>query len=112
MTYRIIFDDQYVRTIPSCIIEARKTNGLANAIGTVMESYIQSQIALIVPGVLPYKIETINGNLAGVFSLQTTASGLATVLFSIIRPAFVADQSNITAEINTFIQSNNWVYDE
>jgi hypothetical protein len=110
MTYRTIWDDQYLRTIPSCIIEVRQTNGLANATGDVMETYIQSQISLLVPGTLKYKLETMNGNLAGVFALQVVGD-VVTVIFSVIRPAFQSDLSNITAEINTFIQSNEWVYD-
>ena len=111
MMYRVIYDDQYFRTIPACMIDARVGTPLANATGAMMEEFIQPKVALIVPGVLPYKLESPNGNLAGVFALQTSSTG-AVLLFSIIRPAFVEDQVNISQEIVNFIQGQDWVYDK
>ena len=111
MIYRIIFDDQWFRTIPSCIIDNRVALGLGNARGSVIDKYIQSHL-LIGPGALTYKIETLNGNLAGVFVLQVHPMDGATILFSVIRPSFSAQNSEIMAEISTFILSNDWVYDK
>ena len=110
MTYRVIYDDQWFRTIPSVMIDARAGTPLANATGAVMETYIQAQLALIIPGVLTYKIETNSGNLAGVFALNVVGN-VATLLFSILRPAFIGDSDNITMEISTFIQGNYFLYD-
>jgi len=111
MTYRIIFDDQYFRTLPSCIIDNRVKLGLGNAIGSAIQAYIDSQVALVVPGVLPYKIETVNGNLTGVFALFVHPTDGATILFQVIRPGFQEDLTNIQAEISSFIQGNDWQYD-
>lgn len=110
MIYRVVYDDQFFRTIPACMIDSRVGAPLANATGAQMETYIQPMVEQIVPGVLPYKIETINGNLVGVFALEVGQGGYS-VIFSIIRSGFQADIVNVNAEIGSFVASNNWVYD-
>lgn len=106
MTNRIIFDDQWYRTIPACMIDARVGTPYANAIGSVIQGYIDHNLTLAT-GNLTYKIETMNGGLVGVFVLGRDG----TFLFSVIRPAFQQFSEEIEQEISTFIQGNNWVYD-
>jgi hypothetical protein len=112
MSYRIIYDGQYFRTWPSCIIDNRIALGLGNATGAQMEAYIQPQLAMVnPPTTLPYKLETINGNLAGIFLLNIHPSDGATVLYQVIRPAFQSDLANVNAAISTFILNNDWQFD-
>lgn len=106
MIYRIIFDDQWFRIIPSCMIDARVGTPLAGATGVVMQKIIDEKLVLV-PGNLPYKIENNNGVLVGVFVMKPDG----TLIFSIIRPAFQQFEEDITQEISTFIGGNNWVYD-
>lgn len=106
MIYRVIFDDQWFRTIPSCMIDARVGTPLAGATGFVIQGYIEKNLALV-PGNLTYKIETNNGVLVGVFVMKPDS----TLVFSVIRSAFQQFGADITQEISNFIQGNNWVYD-
>lgn len=96
----IIFDSEY--TIPS----------ISNKGGFVMKTYVDAEVDKIVDltNVIPYKIETDMGNLAGFFSLQTVGTK-ATLLQFQLRPAFQNFNADISQIIGNFILSNNWIVD-
>ncbi len=110
MTIRIIYDIEYSRTIPAVLIDSRKGTPLANQIGSVIKSATDAEVAKVVPGVIPYKLETMQGNLVGYIALQV-ASGAASVYLKGLRPAFQPFDADISSQINTFIISNIWVND-
>lgn len=108
MIYRVIFDDQWFRTIPACLIDSRVGTPIANQIGNVMQAYIEAKLAQIPPGGLTYKIETMNGVLVAVFVISNTGI----FVFSVVRPAFQQFGEIIEQEISSFITGNDWVYDK
>lgn len=112
MTYRFIIDDQPFRTIPAVIIDSRAGTPLANQIGAVIKSYTDSQVALVTDSVIPYKIETGAGSLAGYFTLQVILGNqIAQLQQFVLRPAFKQFLSGISVQIDTFITTNNWKSD-
>lgn len=111
MTFDLIFEQDYTRIIPAVINDSWSIIPQTKMqFGSVIKSYSDSQLALIVPGVLPYRIESNEGNLAGYMALQVN-NNVATVLLFQLRPGFVALTNQISQNIGTFIQSNLWLND-
>lgn len=82
---------------------------ISNQLGVVVKSYADTQInATGSNSVLPYKIITELGNIAGYFTLQTNGS-IAVIQEKQLRPSFVNFDTEITAKISNFIQKNEWV---
>jgi hypothetical protein len=94
----IIYDSQY--TIPS----------ISNKPGIIVKAYADVEIAKIIYDVIPYKIETDNGNLVGYFTLQTNGNK-ATLLQMQLRSSFSIFNEYILILISDFIISNKWIYD-
>jgi len=113
MSYRIIYNDSYKRVIPAVLIDSRGTNvAIDTATGFEVLAYTDSKVDLVTNTVLPYKIETDNGNLAGYFNLSVTESPkAASLLNKQLRTAFQIYDSEITELITNFIISNNWEAD-
>jgi hypothetical protein len=107
-----IYDDNYFRTIPACIIDGRNGNAaVSGQIGTVIKAFNDAEILKSrQPGVIPYKMETINGNLAGYMSLQVS-SGTASLYQLWLREAFKGNMAEIQEDISIFIASLSWMYD-
>jgi hypothetical protein len=83
-----------------------------DAIGSVIKAYVDSQTALVVPGVIPYKIEIAEtGVLAGYFGLQT-GNGVASIVLLQLRPVFDADILAVNQQISTFISSGAFFFDK
>ena len=112
MIYRFIYNDAYKRVIPATLIDSRGVLSIATASGFAVKDYTDSEVAKVTANVIPYKIETDNGTLAGYFNLTVTADRLfATLLNKQLRPAFVKFDSDIANKISIFITSNDWQVD-
>lgn len=112
MKVRFIYDENYSRTIPACIIDARASiAAIKNQIGDVIKAYTDSQVKAVNQNTLPYKLETMDGNLAGYITLivDMTTEGCA-LGQKVLRPAFQGFM-DIPTQISTFITSNSWKID-
>jgi hypothetical protein len=107
-----IYDDQFYRTIPACIIDGRNGNpAVSGQIGNVIKAFCDAEVnKASQPGVLTYKMETISGNLAGVLTLQEV-NGVVSVYQLWLRDAFKANLSEIQGDISIFITGRDWVFD-
>lgn len=112
MAYFITFCDNWQRVIPMCIIENRANiPAIKNQIGSVIQDYIDSQLALITSEVLVYRVESENCNLAGFFAIQAGAPETGAVIMQVLRPAFQGFPE-IQKNINNFITENSWRFDQ
>lgn len=113
MSRRILYNESYKRVIPAVLIDSRAfVPAITTATGYEVKAYTDAQVSLVTSTVIPYKIETDNGNLAGYFNLQVSTSPVsASVLNKQLRPAFQQFESEINQEISNFIQSSNWKAD-
>ncbi len=111
MTFRLIYDTEYKRTIPAVLIDSRATiPAIATKIGVIIKTFTDWEVNQITSNVLPYKIETDKGNLCGYFTIRM--NGQAAFLFQYqLRPAFVQFNTEISQQINIFIQQNIWRQD-
>ncbi len=75
--------------------------------GFEVKAFIDSQIALVGDMVIPYIMETAQGNLVSFFSLQV-AGETASLLQLFIRGNFTQFEPEITTKIGIFITSNDW----
>jgi hypothetical protein len=112
MINNFVFDEQFYRTIPASIIDGRGINpAVAGQIGSVIKEFCDTEVNKArAPGVLTYKLETINGNLIGAMTLQVV-NGVAGLYQLWIRQAFQVNLSVIQAEISNFITGLTWNYD-
>jgi hypothetical protein len=110
--YRFIYCGESYRRMMWGVIADSRVNipGVKNANGWTIKAYVDSQIALVGPGVAVYKLETNLGVLAGYMGLYT-GPGQVGVIFKQIRPAFVSDLINFNKNIANFITGNDWVFD-
>jgi hypothetical protein len=81
-----------------------------NADGNAVYAYSQGLIAQMTPGVILYRIQTVNGNLGGIVALNTNP-GAVGIIFLQLRPPATSFLSEISELIVNFIQSNNWQND-
>lgn len=108
MNFYISYCVEYNAVLSGIILENRQAiASTKDKTGAEVKTFIDSQIALIADTVIPYIIETDNGNLVAFFSLKITA-GVATVLQLFIRNNFTDFQSAISQEISNFINHGNW----
>lgn len=110
MTVRIIYDIEYSRTIPATMIDSRKGTPLANQIGSIIKSSTDAEVAKVVSNVIPYKLESLQGNLVGYIGLRIVDNA-ASVYLKGLRPAYQPFDADISNQINIFITSNVWVND-
>lgn len=112
---------EFGRIIPAVIIDSRATiPAISNAIGSVIKAYFDIEINKVKNDdrVLFFKIETVDlpnsenlkledGVLVGYFSLLT--KGTNAILYQRqIRPSFTFLDTQISAEITTFITGNEF----
>lgn len=113
--YNIVFEPDFSRIIPACIIDARASiPAIKNQIGDVIKEYTDSQLALINDNCITYKLETELGVLCGVFVINVdTENKTASLLMKELRPAFRTGQANIDISliISNFIGNNLWTTD-
>ena len=111
--YRFIYEpSEYQRIIFAVNIDARATIPvLVNAIGDVIKAYCDTEVNKVkaTPQVLFFRIESVQGVLAGYFSLFVKGQSNSARLYQfVLRPAFVQFNTQITNEITNFITSNEW----
>jgi hypothetical protein len=115
MTFRFIYQpSEYYRIIPAINIEARGSIAvIKNQIGSVIKAYNDTEISKIQSDVLFYKIETTDGVLAGYFSvrIKVNIAVHAVLLQYQLRPSFNSFVTQISAQINTFINNGTWNQD-
>lgn len=106
------YDDNFYRTIPACIIDGRGGNtAVAGQIGFVIKDFTDAEVIKArQPGVLPYKMETDNGNLIGFMSIKVV-NGIAGLYQLWLREAYKANLNEITQDISIFITSLSWEFD-
>lgn len=111
MTYNITYMTDVARTVSGIIIDSQYIiPAISNKLGIAIKAYSDTEINKITDNVIPYKVETDNGNLAGYFTLQVK-EGVATLLQFQLRPAFVLGNQDISNLIGNFILSNLWSLD-
>lgn len=112
MIVRFIYDMEYERTFPAVLKDARASiPEIKNQIGSIIKAFTDSQVALVMDNVLPYKIETADkGNLVGYMAIRVV-SGEASVYLKQLRPAFMQFDADISEQINTFIISKLYAFD-
>lgn len=111
MVFRIIYNQEYKRVIPAVLIDSRGgISAIETTGGYETKTYTDAQVALVTPTVIPYKIESGAGNLAGYFNLQVEGSN-AGLLVMQLRPSFGELSAQISQIINNFIISNVWKED-
>lgn len=111
MIYNFTYCENYNSLFWGVIADSRSNiTAIKDAIGTVIKTYVDTQTALVVPGVIPYKIETDEASLAGYF-LLSAVPGAVSVISLQLRPAFVQFQEQINQNIATFVESGNWAFD-
>ncbi len=103
--------DNYKRLMWGIIADSRANIPVVkDAIGDDIKAYVDSQTALVVPGVLPYAVWTDQGNLAAYFLLQVSA-GPVEIIAQQLRPAFVQYSIAISQNIANFITSGQFMFD-
>jgi len=108
VNFYISYNVEYARVLSGVILENRQ--GIAQTkdkTGFQVKSFIDDQIALVDDSVIPYIMETAQGNLVAFFSLKMTGEAVS-LLQLFIRANFIDFQAQITAKIDTFILSNEW----
>lgn len=111
MEYNIIYMTDISRTVSGIIFDSQYTIPvISNKSGIVIQAYTNGEIAKITSDVIPYKIETEDGSLAGFFTLKTGVLQIALFQFQ-LRPAFTSFSADISQIIGNFILSNNWNID-
>ena len=114
MTFRFIYQpSEFTRIIPAILIDARASiPAIKNQVGSVIKTYTDAEVAKVVDYVLFYKIETTDGVLAGYYSLSIRLNGNHAVLLQYqLRPSFSSFVTQISAQINTFINNGSWKQD-
>lgn len=111
MILNISYCIEYNRVIPAIILEGRQTIvATKNKTGFEVKEYFDAEIAKVVDGVLPYKMETELGNLVCYFSLKQVGTGIE-LYQQFTRMNFAAFSDEITAKISNFITINGFEQD-
>lgn len=111
MTFRFIYSQEVPRLVTAVIIDSKSLiPEIALGIGSVIKTYTDGQIAqLNENSTLTYKIESMDGNLAGYFSILLTNMGQnATKFQQVLRPAFQSFSSKLSEDISNFIQNGEY----
>jgi hypothetical protein len=111
MTYAITYELDYKRVMLAVINDSRNTiPAIAGQDGNAIYAYAQDQIALVVPGVLVYRVGSLDGNFGGYLALQVQ-NGVALPLLLQLRPAYQQNALEINGFIANFIVSGAWKAD-
>src|ERR1700734_2246490 len=112
MTYCLKYELDTNRLIMAVVNDSRAVIPSLgpNADGNAVYAYSQGLISQMTPGVIIYRIVTLNGNLGGICPINTNP-GAVGVVFTVLRPAAIPFSSGISQIINTFIQQNTLLQD-
>lgn len=110
MSYRILYTTEPKRIISGVIMDSRFTiPALAGLGGFAVKRYVDDLIVQVSSGELVYKIETFEGQMAGVFALRVTNNGLNVEnLFTYLRPAFQSLGITINLLVSSWVQNGDW----
>lgn len=109
MIFRFIYCEEPERIIPAVLIDSQYTiPSIANKVGFDIKSYTDAEVNKITDSVLPYKIETELGVLAGYFTIKIQDG----ILFQYqLRPSFKSFSNTISKQISNFIQDGEYKHD-
>ena len=112
-TYRFILATEPKRIISAVIMDARFSIPALNRLGGFdVKLFVDAEIAKLSGNVLPYKIETSTGSLAGYFTLQVDNIGQnCTKISQFLRPAFQPIINDINQQVNSFVSGGGWKAD-
>jgi hypothetical protein len=112
MTYSLKYELDTNRLIMAVVNDSRSVIPSLgpNADGNAVYAYSQALIAMMTPGVILYRIQTVNGNLGGICALNTNP-GAVGIVFTVLRPSAVPFSSEISEVIATFISGNVFLQD-
>lgn len=103
MNFHFTYCENYRRVINGVIIDSQFIiPAISGQLGYVVKAYADGEVAKVNDNVLPYRIETDNGNLAGYFTLMVNGNSIY-LLQEQLRPAFIQFDTQLTSEINSFI---------
>lgn len=105
MTFNLQYETNTTTVVSAVINDSRSVIlALKGQSSAVVYAYTQNLLSQIVPGVLVYRIVGDGGVLAGIVALSIQ-NGVASVLFSQMRPAFIPFLPQISIIIANFITS-------
>lgn len=111
MTFEATYELDHQRVMLAVINDSRNTiPAITGQNGNAIYAYAQTQIALIVPGVLLYRVGSLDGNLGGYFALQAK-NGVGNLYLIQLRPAYQQNALEINEFIANFITSGIWKAD-
>ena len=112
MTYCLRYELDTQRLIMAVVNDSRSVIPSLGptADGNAVYSYSQSLISQMTPGVILYRIQTVNGNLGGICAINTSP-GAVGIVFTLLRPAAIAFSSEISVVINNFIANRIYLQD-
>ena len=108
MTFKITYCENYTRLMRGVLIDSQfNIPAISNKLGSVIKDYTDKEVEKVVGNVIPFRIETNDGNLAGYFTIKVV--GVDVSLFQKqLRPSFVKFNDNISILISTFITNGEW----
>lgn len=111
MTFYATYIQEYSRVIAAIILEGRQSFAQTkDKTGFQVKAFFDSESNKVVEGVVPYKIQTVDGNLVAYFSVLT--SGLSAQQYQLfIRPSFAQFSGQINQFISNFIGNGSWTAD-
>lgn len=108
MTFELSYELDYRRVILAVINDARNSiPATKDKDGSAIYAYAQSQIALVIPGVLVYRVVGDDGVLCGFCALQIKNS-VANLYFMQLRSAFQQFSDPISQIISNFIINGSY----
>jgi hypothetical protein len=106
MTFSLSYEIDFQRVMSAVINDSRNTiPATKGAGGIAIYAYIQSQIALVTPQTIIYRIVGGSGNLGGYCGILVQG-GRTSLQFYQLRPAFQQFESEILGIISIFISQN------
>jgi len=112
MTYNFVaIPDNFKRLFWGVIADSRANiPAILNTDGWAIKAYVDSQIALVTPDVVPYGIWTNQGVLAGYMGIFV-GNGPVSIALQQLRPAFTGFYTEISNALINFILSGAFAYD-
>ena len=112
MIFYLTYEIDFQRVISAVINDSRNTiPATTNQPGMVIYAYAQSQISLVGPGVLVYRIEVAETGVLAGYCLISVQNGVPSVLSIQPRPAFQTFMPQISQIIANFIQNSVYLQD-
>jgi len=112
MTFHLVYDENYILTIPAVLIDNRANLPIANKTGKEIKIYTDAEVEKVVPGVITYKIENDLGNLAGYLLLkQGNFENSIDILKLVLRPQFQSFTDQINEQVKIYMSGGGWKFE-